>query len=1840
VAHKLLSVISAFTLTTTALVGMTATSASGTGGTCSDLGSVSADTTCTLDPGETIWIWAKGGNGGDGFSGTVNGKSYVGGTGGSGARVYRSYTNSSGATETIFVRIGANGADGVDVSGGPTGLGGAGGSFTAISSTNDYNVANLILLASGAGGGGAGTTSGGDGGDGAGHVPPTVANGTSGDAGQGGLSTTAQGRQGESIRIFGFVNSNCSTSDATYYSSGGSPSVDPRIGTPQGTTCALYQGGSAGGGHGYRSSNAGGVSFVATDAVTPSRGGTLGPVISGGGGAGYYGGEGGAGTGGGSGGASYGMAGNSSTTSSENPNVFITAPPVISSLSPTSVDVSGGDSVTVTGSGFIQGLSASIGQSGVFQACTNLSIVSSTQFTCDVPANTAGPGYEFKLTYLDKEFSFPAGGGDPTLTYVQQPSITAVERYEWDAGQWVSPAKFGAGQSITIRVTATNLDTNSGYSVTVGGENCQLMGGGFPSSPFECNLFPQNASNQVAGFLDVVVTNSDGGTATAANAVELVADPTITSVSPTSGDSAGGITITVVGTGFADVNRVTLGGLCRNIVIVNDSQFTCTIDRAPDLNGGGMPMPGMPITLYEPTLGFQDLEISTPYSFSVIYPNAFEYLGPSATSISPSSGTQDGGTSVTIAGSSFTTGSGSAGSSVMIGGVVCASPNVTATQISCTTGASAGTGPVDVVVRSNGADDTIVSGFTYISSAPTLPDPPSITNVVAGNGQATVTVAQATTGGTPTSYTVTASTGQTCQISGSSGSCTVTGLANGSPVTFTAVATNSVGPSASSTASSAVTPSTAPGAPTGVAGTPGNAQVGVTWSAPAFDGGASISDYRIEWFINGNLDDSALVGSSATNYTVTNLTNGTAYTFAVSAINSNGAGSASTPSLAVTPANPPGPPNQPTVVVGDGQATVTVSAGSGGTPSSYTVTASPGGATCTVTGASGSCTVTGLANGTAYTFTAIATNADGTSPASVASASITPSTIPSNVAAPTATRGDQQALLTWTAPFDGGSPITGYKIEVSSDNGSNWTDDTTNTGSSATSYTVNNLTNGTAYVFRITAINANGSSMAPSSNSNAVTPAALPGIPSGLSATHGNGQVALSWTPGASSVTLTGHEIEISTDNGSSWTTAIADTGSALGSATITGLTNGTAYLFRVSGISSAGTGLPLTLGSAVTPSTTPSAATGLSAQVGDQQVVLTWTAGSDGGSAITGYQVERNDGTGWASVTTNTASAATTYTVTGLTNGTSYDFRVTPININGASLVTASGLANQVTPVAAPGVPNAPTAIAGPGSATIAVTAGTGGAPASFLVTALDPNNQTAGACTITGASGSCTITGLAPGTPYTFTATATNANSTSAASNASTPVTPTAAIPTNPPAPAAPGPPSSVTASAGDAAIKVSWTPPAQGGAFAVSMYRATATPGGKTCLSSGTTCTITGLTNGVAYTVSVQALSGAGWGPPATSTAATPGQLAPNAPGVPAVLAGDGRLTVVVSPPGDGVTPTGYVATAMPGAATCTVTGSSGTCVITGLTNGTAYTVTLIAVNEGGSSPQSSSSSSVTPDAPIVPTPELPISAIAIGEVAMLVGGQPASIDVDPRPGNEGLDLSGVGFDMSLIALGADAQPLDLGASGHLVLEADRTARSDGSGFRPATDVAVTLLADDAIAGAGGMSAASRRSSGALVTPREIGLGGVAVDAQGTFSGVFTLPDSLAPGTYTLRVIGLTLENEQRTMFLGVEVVEEVLERPSPVRDVKVSSTARGAISLSWLAPANDGGSAVRQYRIRVRMLGESTYRSVGRTTAQSAVVSGLRPGVRYIVRVRAVNEVGASRSHDRVRVRVAR
>jgi hypothetical protein len=126
-------------------------------------------------------------------------------------------------------------------------------------------------------------------------------------------------------------------------------------------------------------------------------------------------------------------------------------------------------------------------------------------------------------------------------------------------------------------------------------------------------------------------------------------------------------------------------------------------------------------------------------------------------------------------------------------------------------------------------------------------------------------------------------------------------------------------------------------------------------------------------------------------------------------------------------------------------------------------------------------------------------------------------------------------------------------------------------------------------------------------------------------------------------------------------------------SQTITGLTNGTAYTFRVAATNANGTGAQSTASAAITPRTVPGAPTGVTATAGNRSAAVSWTApASNGGSAITGYTVTPYIGAS-AQAPSVLSTTATSTTVTGLTAGTTYTFKVVARNAAGSSPQSSS---------------------------------------------------------------------------------------------------------------------------------------------------------------------------------------------------------------------------------------------------------------------------------------------------------------------------------------------------------------------------------------------------------------------------------------------------------------------------------------------------------------------------------------------------------------------------------------
>ncbi|MEL0281027.1 MAG: fibronectin type III domain-containing protein, partial [Actinomycetota bacterium] len=145
---------------------------------------------------------------------------------------------------------------------------------------------------------------------------------------------------------------------------------------------------------------------------------------------------------------------------------------------------------------------------------------------------------------------------------------------------------------------------------------------------------------------------------------------------------------------------------------------------------------------------------------------------------------------------------------------------------------------------------------------------------------------------------------------------------------------------------------------------------------------------------------------------------------------------------------------------------------------------------------------------------------------------------------------------------------------------------------------------------------------------------------------------------------ITGYDIQYKLDT-QGWEDAITAT-SLTTSASITGLDAGSGYAFRVRAVNGVGAGTYSTDASA-TPADIPATPANLTVDsFGDSEVALSWDAANDNGSAITRYEYRLDDGNGFG--TAISAGTSTTATVTGLTNGTAYDFQIRAVNAIGDS--------------------------------------------------------------------------------------------------------------------------------------------------------------------------------------------------------------------------------------------------------------------------------------------------------------------------------------------------------------------------------------------------------------------------------------------------------------------------------------------------------------------------------------------------------------------------------------------
>jgi hypothetical protein len=179
-------------------------------------------------------------------------------------------------------------------------------------------------------------------------------------------------------------------------------------------------------------------------------------------------------------------------------------------------------------------------------------------------------------------------------------------------------------------------------------------------------------------------------------------------------------------------------------------------------------------------------------------------------------------------------------------------------------------------------------------------------------------------------------------------------------------------------------------------------------------------------------------------------------------------------------------------------------------------------------------------------------------------------------------------------------------------------------------------------------------------------------------------------------------------------------------------------------------------------------------------------------------------------------------------------------------------------------------------------------------------------------------------------------------------------------------PGAPTIGSATAGNTQATVSFTAPASDGGAPILLYTVTSTPGGLTASDRTSPITVTGLTNGTAYTFTVTATNTAGTSAPsAASNSVTPVATVPLAPSGVAAAVDKVQATVTFSPPAsDGGSPiTGYTVASNPAGGTDVNAGTTATThTITGLIYPTSYSFTVTATNALGTSAASTASRSV--------------------------------------------------------------------------------------------------------------------------------------------------------------------------------------------------------------------------------------------------------------------------------------
>ena len=1188
-------------------------------------------------------------------------------------------------------------------------------------------------------------------------------------------------------------------------------------------------------------------------------------------------------------------------------------------------------------------------------------------------------------------------------------------------------------------------------------------------------------------------------------------------------------------------------------------------------------------------------------------------------------------------------------------------------------------------------------------------------------------------------------------------------LTGGTPYYLIVIANNGYG---DSTRPAAITDvpweaDRAPGEPTSVT-IDSSTETGIdlSWTPPTdtgIEGGSGtqgvIIGYEVYYSKTAGFTIGGGAASTSTNtnsISLSSLDSGTRYYFKVTAANAAGSGSASAEADGYTT----GRPGAPTAVAADPGTTadneVTLTwdapvdtgiAASGGKPGSiteykvYYATSAINDLTAagveseTSTGTGTSMTITGLTAGTRYYFkvTAVSAIGEGTASAEVNTYTNSLPGVPTNIQANSKSVGE--ITVTWDAPspgyYDGSEASVSYKVYHKIDNlaKADLPSLTPATVDTDLSHVLTGLQAGITYYVTVIAVNDFGDSAMPTS----VEADRAPGEPTSVIITSSTETgIELSWTaPGDTGIeggsgakgTIMGYEVYYSKTANFTIDAGTASTSTNTNGISFTTLDSGTRYYFKVTAANDSGSGNPSAEIGGYTTSR-PGAPTDVAADPGttaNNEVTLTWDAPGDTGIAdsggkpgsITEYKVY------YAASTINDLNAAvewpqsatgTSMTITGLSAGNRYYFKVTAVN--GIGEGTTSSEADTYTN-SLPGVPSNIQATQGIESLTVSWTAPSAGfSRGSSGVLSYKVYHSTADitsgtdltALTETDASSGTTaaLSSLTGGTPYYLIVIANNGFGDSTRPAAIT------AVPWEPNR--VPGAPTSVKiTSSTETGMTLSWTAPGdkgiindngtQGTISAYTIYYSKTqnfTIDGQTAkrdVGSITTASIDNLNSKTQYYFKVTAANATGSGNASTEgygyTTGRPG--APTDVAADPGTTADNEVTLTWDVPDDtGIADSGGTAGTITGykvyyaastindlnaagveSETSTGTGTSKT--ITGLTAGTRYYFKVTAVSAIGEGTASAEANTYTNSLPGVPT-NIQANSTGVGEITVtwdapspgyydgsaasvsykvyhkidnlaeadLLSLTPATVDTDLSHVLTGLQ-AGITYYVTVIAVndfGDSAMPTSV--------EADRTPGEP-------TSVTITLSTETGIelswtapgdTGIEGGSGAKGRIMGYEVYYSKTA--NFAIDDQGVKSQTLGNTTSISLSSLdsgTRYYFKVTAANAAGSGNPSAEIGGYTTSRPGAPTAVAANpgTTADNEVTLTWDAPddtgiADSGGKpgSITEYKV---YYAASTINDLNAAvewpqsaTGTSMTITGLSAGNRYYFKVTAVNGIG--------------